>query len=191
MNKLEKEVNRFKARLAGWIAKVVYFISTYDGSPSKPSGSDSTAIPETEHKPDEDKTPEKPEKEEIVSSGIKIVSFGSPNCANAKEDPNTQIKDLKISKSGLSYRWAKGNLRNWGIMNDHSAKALAVAGYGDGKTFRCSKFDWISTDRLTRDFVNIDEGYNGFKAAEFWKAKHRCFFIMTEHGTKRTNILVG
>lgn len=188
MNKIEKEANRLKRRLTAWIAKIVYFISTYDGSPSTATPGESTAIPETETKPDK---PEKPVEEEKPStSGIKIVSFGHPDCSKASEDPNTQIKDLKMSKSGLSYRWAKGNLRNWGIKDDHSAKALAIAGYGDGKTFRASKFDWISSDRLTRDFVNIKEGYNGFKYDEFQKAAHRCFFIMTEHGTKRTNVLV-
>lgn len=187
MNKIEKEANRLKRRLASWIAKIVYFISTYDGSDSTHGLDDSTEVSETEHKPE---TPETPEKEEISSStGIKIVSFGAPNCANAKEDPNTQIKDLKMSKSGLSYRWAKGNLRNWGIKNDHDAAALAIAGYGDGKTFRCAKFDWISSDRLTRDFVNINEGYNGFKASEFFKEEHRCFFIMSADGKVRTNIL--
>ena len=182
MNKIEKEANRLKARLARWIAKIVYSISTYDGSDSKPVSDDSSVVPETETKPTE---PEKP------SGGIKIVSFGSPNCSKAKEDPNTQIKDLKISKGGLSYKWAKGDLSNWGIKNKHDAAALAVAGYGDGKTFRCSKFDWISSDRLTRDFNNINGGYNGFKASEFWEAQKRCFFIMDEKGTKRTNILVG
>lgn len=187
MNKIEKEANRLKSRLAAWIAKIVYFISTYDGSPSTATPGDSTAIPETDKKPEE---PEKPvEEEKPSSSGIKIVSFGSPNCANAKEDPNTQIKDLKMGKTGLSYRWAKGDLSNWGIKDKHSAKALAVAGYGDGKTFRAAKFDWISSDRLTRDFVNIEGGYNGFKAKDFHNAKHRCFFIMSENGSKRTNVL--
>ena len=187
MNKIEKEANRLKARLARWIAKIVYSISTYDGSPSTTTPGDSTVVPEPETQPTE---PEKPVEEEKPSvSGITIVSFGSPNCSKAAEDANTQIKDLKMSSNGLSYKWAKGNLRNWGITNDHSAKALAVAGYGDGKTFRCSKFDWISSDRLTRDFENIKDGYNGFKYAEFQKAQKRCFFIMSEDGKRRTNIL--
>jgi hypothetical protein len=187
VNKIEKEANRLKARLARWIAKIVYSISTYDRSDSKPVSDDSTAIPEPETKPTE---PEKPVEEvKPSSSGIKIVSFGHPDCSKASEDPNTQIKDLKMSSNGLSYRWAKGNLRNWGIKDDHSAKALAIAGYGDGKTFRAAKFDWISSDRLTRDFENIRGGYNGFKYAEFQKAKVRCFFIMSEDGKRRTNIL--
>lgn len=190
MNKIEKEANRLKRRLTAWIAKIVYFISTYDGSPSTATPGESTAIPETEHKPDEDKTPEKPEKEEIVSSGIKIVSFGSPNCANAKEDPNTQICDFKWSKDRLSYKWKKGNLRNWGIKNDHDAAALACFGYKDVKgEWRFGKIDWISTDRLTRDMANVHGRYNGIDPNAYFSAAHHGFFIMDEKGTKRTNIL--
>lgn len=123
-------------------------------------------------------------------SQITIKSFGSPDCSKAKEDASTQIKDLKLDKRGLSYRWAKGDLSNWGIKDKHDASALAVAGYGDGKTFKCSKFDWISTDRLTRSFENIYGGYNGFKSDEFFKAQYRCFFIMSKDGKRRTNVLV-
>lgn len=129
--------------------------------------------------------------EQSIIVEVTIKSFGSPNCSNAKEDPNTQIKDLKISSNGLSYQWAKGNLRNWGIQNDHDASALAVAGYGDGRVFKCSKFDWISSDRLTRSFENIEDHYNGFDPQAFHQAKHRCFFIMSKDGSKRTNILVA
>lgn len=177
MNKIEKEINRFKARLASWILKLVYRISTYDGSDSTPSESNSTIVPETEDTNE-------------ISEAIKIVSFGSPNCSKATEDPNAQIKDLKIDKNGLSYRWAKGGCENLGATSksDYS-HTLAVAGYGDGKTFRCSKFDWISTSRTTRSFENIYDGYNGFDAGAFFHAQKRCFFIMSKDGKRRTNIL--
>ena len=188
------DTDKLKSRLARWIAKIVYRISTYDGSDSGAVLDDSSTVPEQHTKPEtkpetQDTAPEAPETKPTETTGITIVSFGSPNCSKASEDPNTQIKDLKMSKSGLSYKWAKGDLSNWGIKDKHSAKALAVAGYGDGKKFRCAKFDWISSDRLTRDFNNINGGYNGFKASEFWAAKQRCFFIMDEKGTKRTNVL--
>ena len=188
MNKIEKEANRLKRRLARWIAKIVYSISTYDGSPSTTTPGDSTAIPETDKKPEE---PEKPvEEEKPSSSGIKIVSFGSPNCANAKEDPNTQIKDFKWSKNGLSYRWAKGSLKNWGIKNDHDASALAIFGYQDAKgTWRFGKIDWISTDRLTRDMANVHGRYNGIDPNAYFASSHHGFFIMSKDATKRTNIL--
>jgi len=181
MNKVEKEVNRLKARLARWILKVVYRISTYDGSDSKPSGSDSTVVPEPETKP---------ETNEVQQEALKIVSFGSPNCSKATEDPNAQIKDLKIDKNGLSYRWAKGGCENLGATSKSDYNhTLAVAGYGDGKTFKAAKFDWISTSRTSRSFENIHEHYNGFDPDAFFSAKHRCFFIMSKDGKRRTNIL--
>ena len=186
MNKIEKEANRLKARLARWIAKIVYSISTYDRSDSKPVSDDSTTVPEQETKPTE---PEKPV-EEVKSSDFKFVSFGAPNCSKAVEDPNTQICDFKWSKDRLSYKWKKGNLRNWGISNDHSAKALAIFGYQDSNgTWRFGKIDWISTDRLTRDMANVHGRYNGIDPNAYFASKHHGFFIMDEKGTKRTNIL--
>ena len=181
MNRVEKEVNRLKARLARWILKVVYRISTYDGSDSKPVSDDSSVVPEPETKP---------EANEVQQEALRIVSFGNPNCSKATEDPNAQIKDLKIDKNGLSYRWAKGGCENLGATSksDYS-QTLAIAGYGDGKTFKVGKFDWISTSRTTRSFENIYDGYNGFDAAEFFKSPRRCFFIMSKDGKRRTNIL--
>jgi hypothetical protein len=150
--------------------------------PSVPIHQETSGItPETSHEQTDHQT---------AQPSIKIVSFGSPNCSKATEDPNTQIGSLKMNKNGLSYRWTKGDLSNWGIKNKHDADALAIAGYGDGNTFKCSKFDWISSDRLTRGFENIYGGYNGFNSNEFFGAKHRCFFIMSKDGKRRTNVLV-
>lgn len=122
---------------------------------------------------------------------IKISSFGNPNVSKAAEDPNVQIRSLKISKDGLRYKWAKGGCESFGAAdkNDYS-HALAVLGYGDGLFFRCAKLDWISTSRTTRDFHNLYEGYNGFSAEEFFAAPKRCFFICSVDGKKRTNIIV-
>ena len=185
MNKVEKEVNRLKARLARWILKVVYRISTYDGSDSTHVSDDSSTIPEQEVKPE---TPEV--QPEAQSESIKIDSFGSPNTSKATEDPNTQICDFKWSKDRLSYKWAKGNLRNWGIKNDHDASALAIFGYQDAKgTWRFGKIDWISTDRLTRDMANVHEGYNGIDSDAYFNSRHHGFFIMSSDGKRRTNIL--
>lgn len=188
MNKVEKEVNRFKARLARWILKVVYRISTYDGSDSKPVSDETKPVPEQEVKPETNEAPEV--QPEAPSETIKIDSFGSPNTSKATEDPNAQIKDLKLNKDGLSYRWAKGGCENLGASSkgDYS-QTIAVAGYGDGKTFKCAKFDWISTSRTSRSFENIYDHYNGFDPDAFFKAPHRCFFIMGADGKRRTNIL--
>ena len=172
--KLTAELNRLKRRLRQWLGLNEESTGNTPAPVSSPSTGEAT--PES---------PQEPVKEDIV-----ITSFGSPNCSKATMDPDTQIKDLKVGSGWLSYRWAKGNLRNWGINNDHDARALAIAGYGsDGKQYRCAKFDWISTDRLTRSFENIDSGYNGFNAKTFQQAPRKCFFIMSADGKKRTNVL--
>ena len=138
---------------------------------------DSTTISETITQP-------------TVTETLKIVSFGRPDVSKAVEDPNTQIKDFRWTKDGLSYRWAKGNLRNWGVKDDHDASALAIFGYQDAKgTWRFGKMDWISTDRLTRDMKNVHERYNGIDPNAYFASKHHGFFIMSEDGKRRTNIL--
>lgn len=72
--------------------------------------------------------------QETVIEKFKYVSFGSPNCSKAIEDPKVQIKDLKWSKSGLSFKWkSKTKLEQWGIDDPHKADALACFGYLDKK----------------------------------------------------------
>lgn len=176
-DKILKELTRFLKRL----------LNRIQGHPETPAPS----VPHQEQEPEhQEQEPEPQEEQSTIDLAITIQSFGSPNCSKAQEDPDTQIKDLKVSNDGLSYKWSKGSLKNWGIENDHDARALAIMGYStDAKQYKCAKADWISTDRLTRSFENVDEGYNGFNGKEFRKAAYKCFFIMSVDGKKRTNVL--
>ena len=115
--------------------------------------------------------------------------FGGFNGSRAAEDPETQIKGLRMSRDGMSYQWAKGNLGNWGLSREE-AGALACAFYWDGKRWVGGKFDWISTSRQSRDFENIHDGYNGWVASAFFAAPKRAFCIVSEDGCRRTNLLV-
>lgn len=182
-DKLLKELNRFLTR----IVKLLDPEKTPEPiTPQEPIQEPTIPQEPQVNPPTQEETPIIPQKPQV-----KVLSFGSPNCSNAQEDPNTQIKDLKWSKNGLSYKWAKGNLRNWGILKDHDAGALAITGHEvkEGE-YRCGKFDWISTDRLTRGFENIHGRYNGFDPEAYFGSKKHAFFIMTSDGKKRTNILV-
>lgn len=122
------------------------------------------------------------------ATGSLVWRYGGFDGSKSVEDANTQIKDLHMSKTGMSYKWAKGNLRNWGVTPDTEAGALACAFYWDGKQWIGGKFDHISTSRLTRDFNNLD-GYNGWKREPFFSASKRAFCIVSEDGRKRTNLL--
>lgn len=114
--------------------------------------------------------------------------YGGVDGSKAKEDPATQIKDLRISGDGLSYAWAKGDLSNWGLSKT-DAGALACAFRWDGKQWVGGKFDWISTSRTTRDFKNIRDHYNGWDPDAFFAAKRRAFCILSKDGRKRTNLI--
>lgn len=125
------------------------------------------------------------------SDKIELVwSYGGVNGSKSVEDPRVQIKSLSIhGTSGLSYRYAVGDLSVWGLSRNQ-ADALACAFYegSDGKWYG-GKFDWVSTSRLTRDFANLNAGYGGWNANAFHSASKRGFLIMTKDGRKRTNLI--
>lgn len=119
-----------------------------------------------------------------------LYKYGGFHGEGAVEDKETQIANLHMSRSKLSYSWAKGSLRNWGLA-DSQADALACAFYwspADGARIG-GKFDWISTSRVTRGLENIG-GYNGWKPEPFFAAPKRAFCIVSKDGRRRTNLLV-
>ncbi len=121
-----------------------------------------------------------------------VFRYGGFKGGNALEDPATQIGAVKMSRSGMSYKWTKGDLGNWGLAHTQT-DALACAFFWSDKeqAWIGGKFDWISTSRTTRDFKNIDDGYNGWRASEFWSAPRRAFCIVSKDGRVRTNLEVA
>lgn len=122
---------------------------------------------------------------------LKLHSFGSPNVANARFNPDAQITGFKMDKKGMSYKWVKGGCEQLGAKDKQDAgMTLAVCGYStNGIDFHVTKFDWISTSRTTRSWENVYEHYNGINPDMFFNAPKRCFFICDKHGSYRTNIL--
>lgn len=153
-------------------------------STSSASTSDAAANP-----PAADSTADVGQSASAAAPGPLVYKYGGFHGGNAVEDPNTQIADLHMTRSGLRYKWAKGNLRNWGVTPDTNAGALACAFYWDGKQWVGGKFDWISTSRTTRDWVNLNGHYNGWNPDAFWAAPRRAFCIVSKDGKKRTNLL--
>ena len=127
------------------------------------------------------------------SGGAPVIEwkFGGFRGENAVEDPETQIADLRITRSRLSYRWAQGGCEKLGATSKTDAEhTLACAFYWDGSRWVGGKFDWISTSRTTRDWKNINEHYNGWNPDAFWAAPRRAFCIVGKEGRRRTNLLV-
>ena len=125
------------------------------------------------------------------ASGALVFKYGGFDGSRAVEDPAAQIADLHITRSRLSYRWAKGGCETLGATSKTDAEhTLACAFYWDGSRWVGGKFDWISTSRTSRDFNNLNGGYNGWVAEHFWAADRRAFCIVSKDGKKRTNLLV-
>ena len=124
----------------------------------------------------------------VVESAKFDWCYGGLKGEKAAEDANAQIKDLKISGNNMSYGWAKGNLRGWGLA-DTDANALACVFFKDGKTFKGGKFEWISYSRKTRSFGNISGNYNGWDPNKFFAATEYAFCICSKDGKKRTNFI--
>lgn len=174
--KIKKELARFLRRLGL--------------APTEPAQTPAEAPQKREEAPDAATTPEPPPTPVETRGGGPRMDwrYGGFDGSRAVEDENTQISDLHMTRGGLRYKWARGNLRNWGLA-DTDAGALACVGFWEGGTLVIGKIDWISTSRTTRDFQNLDDGYRGWKPALFWGAKKRAFCIASKDGKRRTNIL--
>lgn len=113
--------------------------------------------------------------------------WGGFNGSKAKESDRARIKNLKVSSSGMSYSWESGGCEALGASSEHDAsKTLACLFLEDG---RGGKFDWISTDRHSRSFHNIDEGYCGWSKSAFEKSRKVWFCICSSNGKLRTNLI--
>lgn len=106
-----------------------------------------------------------------------------------------RITDLKVSSGGLSYRWAEGGCEALGAANRGDAsKTLACLfvlcrDASGAESWRGGKFDWISTNRTTRDFKNIKTGYHGWKISDVENATRYAFVIVDENGKRRSNVI--
>lgn len=166
------------------LKEIARFIKRYlaPDTPDPEPQVDPTPVPE----------PEKPEEKDMQDPrDIKLHSFGSPNVGKARYNTDCQIKDFKMDKNGMSYKWVKGGCEALGAKDKTDAgMTLAVCGYStNGIDFHVCKFDWISTSRTTRSWENVKEHYNGINSDLFFNAPKRCFFICDRNGSYRTNIL--
>lgn len=114
---------------------------------------------------------------------------GSFSGKSAKIVDGVQIGSLKVSSSGLSYKWVKGGCEKLGASSATDASCLAcVFCLIDGK-WKGGKADWVSTSRTTRDSANIYDGYNGWDKQAISKATAYAFVIVSKDGKKRTNVI--
>ncbi len=99
-----------------------------------------------------------------------------------------QIGSLKISSSGLSYKWVKGGCEKLGASSATDASCLACLFVRVGGKWQGGKVDWISTSRTTRSFENVRDGYNGWRKDAIEAADAYAFVICSSDGKRRSNV---
>lgn len=125
------------------------------------------------------------------SSSI-VWLYGGVDGSRAVEDPETQIRNLRMDANGLRYDWAKGGCENFGAASETDyGSTLACAFFWDeaGRRWIGGKFDWISTSRTSRSFENVRAGYHGWDPEAFFHAKRHAFCILSANGKRRTNLI--
>ena len=118
-------------------------------------------------------------------------SYGGFSGKNAKLADGCEIDSLKVTSDGMSYKWVKGGCEQLDKNCSHSNPCCTCALFClvDGKWIG-GKWEHISTDRTTRDFKNVKEGYGGWDASALGKAKAYAFVILDDGAKKRTNVIV-
>jgi hypothetical protein len=133
------------------------------------------------------KTKQNADGDEVAFSALNYCYGGFKPKSDAKVC--ARIRSLSVGK-GMSYRWDNGGCENLGCKDAKDANALACIFFQDASgQWKGGKFDWISTSRLTRDFANIEQHYNGWNAQGFNNAHHYAFVIVSKDGAKRTNVI--
>lgn len=115
--------------------------------------------------------------------------WGGFKGSNAAWDKNVEIANLNVGR-GMSYSWVKGGCETLGATERTDAsKTLACLFCKIDDKWVGGKFDWISTSRVTRDFHNIETGYNGWDKDAISKATAYRFVIVSSDGRHRTNVI--
>lgn len=116
--------------------------------------------------------------------------YGGFKGGKATLSDRARIKGLKVSRNGLSYSWESGGREDMGASGPHDAACLACLFCHVRDQWLDGKFDWISTDRRTRDLENIESGYGGWEYEAFRDADAYAFVIVSMDGKRRTNVIM-
>ena len=116
-------------------------------------------------------------------------SYGGVHASGASPSAVT-ISGLSCSKNGLSFHYVR-NLSAWGLSNSNAhALACLFVQKSDG-SWVGGKFDWISSSRTTRDFKNINGGYNGWNLRGVPNPCKVAFVIVDGSCGRRSNVISG
>lgn len=128
---------------------------------------------------------------DAVPYGSLSWSYGGFNGSGAIIDPAAQIKDLSFGGNTLYYKWASGGCENFGASHghDHTQTMCCVFFKRSDGTWRGGKFDWVSTDRLSRGLGHCSS-YKGWTLSGVPNPAESVYVIVGQNG-RRTNVIKG
>lgn len=116
--------------------------------------------------------------------------WGGFNGKKAELVSGAQIGSLKVTGDGMSYKWVRGGCEQLDKNCSHKDPCCTCAlfCFVDGKWVG-GKWEHISSDRTTRAFSNIKDGYGGWDASALSKATEFAFVILDDGAKRRTNVI--
>ena len=114
--------------------------------------------------------------------------YGGFDGSRAQHDARCRISSLRVTPSGLSYKWNSGGCEAIGASGPLDISPVCALFFQSaGGSWKGGKFDHISTSRTTRDWKNVHGGYGGWNWGEASAARSFCFVIVSADGKKRSN----
>lgn len=201
-----------------WFAKIIKSIVDFVKNLSNSNGDTVNSV---------DPTSTEPTTTETTTSGADEIpfadlvwSYGGFKGAGSVVNPDAVIKNLTFKGDTLYYGWVKGGCENFGATNahDHTMTICAVFFKNESGKYIGGKFDWISTDRLSRDGIqkqlvirkvvdfinrkrgleNVNGGYSGWSVGNVSNPADAAFVICgvsspggSGSSGKRTNVIKG
>lgn len=133
---------------------------------------------------------QKGESADAVDFAALSWDYGGFRGGNATLVAGCEIGSLKISSSGMSYKWQKGGCEQLGASSRTAADCICALFVKDKDgQWRGGKFDWISTSRTTRSFENIKGEYHGWPSDAIETAAAYAFVITSKDGKRRSNVI--
>ena len=129
--------------------------------------------------------------------GADQVSFGSlhwtfggrPNGAGARNG-GVVISGARFAQNGVSFTYNR-DLSAWGYSAGALGGIACLFVQKENGQWVGGKFDWISSSRRSRDFVNVYGGYGGWSLAGVPNPCNAAFVIVSPDGKRRSNVIVG
>lgn len=143
-------------------------------------------------KPDSPDNPDNPsgQGDEVPFSDL-VWSYGGVNGSGGTLRSDVSISNLSFRGQTLYYKWDKGGCENFGASNDgdYSKTICAVFFKDSSGKYIGGKFDWISTNRLSRGLGNVRGGYGGWNYGAISNPADAVFLICSPSGQSRTNVI--